>query len=187
MDPHALALAYGLSTLAGLRASYVLLAVAIALRTHVVALPAALAWLGSDIAIALLVLAALAEFFSDKIPALDNLLHAVHAVLAPAAGAVAASTAGPDLGPWSDLLIALGAGNALAVLGVRAGTRAGSTATTLGAANPFLSVIEDVLAVGGIALAFLAPAALAVVALIATLVAFRFVRATIRRRGRLRA
>lgn len=91
----------------------------------------------------------LIEFFADKIPMLDHAWDAIHTIVRPLAGAlVAFASARPDLP--QELAIAaavLGGGAALGSHLTKATVRAGSTATTGGAANPVLSVAEDIFAV----------------------------------------
>ncbi len=96
-------------------------------------------------------------------------MHLVHGVLAPVAGAAAA--AGIDGGSsTSSMTIAglLGGANAFAMLGLRATARGASSAVSAGMLNPVLSLIEDAVAVTGLALAFVAPFAVAIAALLVT-------------------
>lgn len=91
----------------------------------------------------------LVEFFADKIPGLDHIWDALHAVLRPLAGAfLAVSALPPSSGIPADLL-AGGAGGVMALAAhvVKATARLTSTALTAGVANVALSVAEDVLAV----------------------------------------
>jgi hypothetical protein len=53
--------------------------------------------------------------------------------------------------------IIVGAPTALAFGAAQGGTRAASTATTGGLANPFLSFLEDVLSIGTVLIAFVIP------------------------------
>jgi hypothetical protein len=63
-------------------------------------------------------------------------------------------------------LMAAGALNALVVHTSSATARAASSVTTMGVANPVLSVVEDVIAIGGLILSFAAPILAAILALI---------------------
>jgi hypothetical protein len=169
MDPHNLALAYSLSSVSGLRASLTILALTIAIHMHAFAPPASMAWVGSDQTLIIVAILALADFFADKIPVVDHFVHLVHGVLAPVAGGIAAATADPSGGGVMTIVAVLGGANALGIQGLRATTRAGSSATSAGLLNPVLSLLEDVFAVVGLALAFLAPFVMAGLALIATI------------------
>jgi Domain of unknown function (DUF4126) len=169
MDAHNLTLAYSLSSVSGLRASLTILALTIAIHLHAVAPPSALAWVGSDQTLIVVAILAFLDFFADKIPVVDHVVHLVHAVLAPVAGGLAAATVDPSGGGVMPVVAILGGANALGIHGLRSTTRAGSSVTTAGVLNPILSIVEDLLAVAGLALAFVAPYVMAAVALIATL------------------
>ncbi|GEM_PF-5906459 len=170
MDPHSLALAYSLSSVSGLRASLTILALTIAIHLHAFVPPASMAWVGSNQTLVIVAILAALDFCADKIPGVDLVVHAVHAVLAPVAGGIAAVTVDPSGGGVMAVVALLGGANALGIHGLRATTRAGSSAGSAGVLNPVLSVVEDVLAVIGLALAFLAPFVMAVLALLATIV-----------------
>jgi uncharacterized protein DUF4126 len=170
MDPHSIALAYSLSSVSGLRASLTILALAIAIHMHAFAPPGSMAWVGSNQTLIVVAILAVLDFCADKIPGVDHVVHAVHAVLAPVAGGIAATTVDPSGGIVMTVVALLGGANALGVHGLRATTRASSSAASLGALNPVLSIIEDILAIAGLALAFVAPFVMAVVALLATIV-----------------
>lgn len=89
------------------------------------------------------------EFFADKFPAVDHAWDAVHTFIRPLAGGlVAIASANPEM-PKAIIISAaiLGGSAALSSHMVKAGVRLGSTATTGGVANPFISIIEDIFAV----------------------------------------
>lgn len=181
MDPHSLALAYSLSSVSGLRASLTILALTIAIRMHAFSPPGSMAWLGSDQTLIVVAILAVADFFADKIPGVDHVVHGVHTVLAPIAGGIAATTVDPTGGGVATIVAVLGGANALGILGLRAGVRASTSAASVGILNPVVSIVEDVLAVAGLALAFLAPVVMAFVALLAT-IAFVLVGRSVMRR-----
>jgi hypothetical protein len=166
------ALAYVLSSTAGVRAFVTLLAVSLGLHWGLLPPPPhAFAWLASDGALAVLVGAAILEVLGDKVPLVDHGLHVLQTVAKPLAGAViAGAIVSPDNDPSTVLLSLLGGANALAIHGVSATVRAASTATTGGLANPIVSVFEDGLAIGGIALGWCAPFLAAGMVLTATFV-----------------
>lgn len=180
MDPSSqYALAYALSSISGLRGFLVLFGAALAAHAGLLHPNSTFAWIGSDSAMWILGGATLVEFLADKIPAVDNAMHALQTITKPVAGAIVAGSVVPghtDLMTY--VLMAAGATNALAIHGSVAGVRAGSTLGTFGMLNPVLSVIEDVLAVGGVVLALFAPftaAAIALVAFVAVLAVARWV------------
>src|SRR5204863_476796 len=128
-------------------------------------------WLAGNPALVALGLATVLEIAADKIPLVDHALDLAGTVLRPVAAI---------FGAWSVLVhgpapvraavaLALGPG-ALLVQLLKAKVRIGSTATTLGHANPLLSLVEDGTAAGLAAVAILAPllvlAALAIAALL---------------------
>ena len=146
----------GIAAACGLRAFLPLLAVGVAARAGLIHLHAGSEWLAGDRALWALGVAAALEIAGDKIPVVDHALDAIGTLLRP----VAAS-------------LVLGAG-ALAVHGAKAKTRLGSTALTLGHANPIVSLGEDLASAGLIATAILAPLlACAAIVLVVWLVARR--------------
>src|SRR5947209_1767596 len=98
MDGHNLALAYSLSSVSGLRASLTILAITVAIHLHLFAVPGTMAWIGSDQTLIVVGVLAVADFFADKIPGVDHVVHLVHIVLAPVAGGLAATAADPTSG-----------------------------------------------------------------------------------------
>lgn len=89
------------------------------------------------------------EFVADKFPAIDHAWDVIHTFIRPAAGAVIGiASASPNV-PRSWLIAAsvIAGGAALTGHVTKATIRGLSTATTGGAANPFLSLAEDVYAI----------------------------------------
>ena len=171
MDPHDVALAYSLSTIAGLRASLTVLAVTIAVHYHAFTPPPALDWLASDNTMLVAGILTAMDFFGDKIPVVDHLLHAVHTALAPVAGGVAAASLDHSGGNAMAVVAALGAANALGIHGLKSATRAGTTVVSFGFLTPIVSVVEDVIAIASLAFAFVAPFIFGFIAIIATVFA----------------
>ncbi len=175
------ALAYVLSSTAGIRVFVTLLAVSLAMHWGLLHAPHQFAWLASNGALAVLVAASILEVLGDKVPFVDHALHLVHTIAKPLAGAlIAGAVVAPDNEPSMILLAVLGGANALAIHGVTAMARAASTATTGGLANPMLSVAEDGLAIGGILAGWFSPFVTAGVILFATIVGVLFVRQLLR-------
>lgn len=165
----------------GLRAFLPLLVLAGGARLGFVQLDESARWIAGDASILALTTATVLELLADKVPALDHALDAVSTFIRPAAAALAAwvGFAGlhPALGVVAGLI--LGAG-ALGVHATKSKVRLGSSAFTLGAANPILSFVEDAITLSLSLLAILAPLlALAMVALGVTLL----VRAVRKRRS----
>jgi uncharacterized membrane protein len=177
LDPHDLALAYALSTIAGLRASLTIAAISLAVHLHWLAPPDALHWLASDATLAIASVLAAAEFLADKIPVVDHALHVVHVFLAPVAGGTAALAADPSNSDSGAIVTAVLAGSyALAIHGLRSAARAASSAISLGALNPLASLGEDAIAIGVLTAAFFAPITVAAIVLLVTAIAVMAVR-----------
>lgn len=172
----ALATGVGLAAACGLRAFLPLLAVGLAAHFGLLPLRPELAWLSQPAALWALGTASALELIGDKVPVLDHALDTLGTFLRPAAAWIGSYAILQGWGaPWAQLFaLAMGAG-ALAVHGAKASTRVGSSALTLGAANPVLSVLEDVFSFTLVLLAVLVPLlALAVVALFVVVAARLF-------------
>jgi hypothetical protein len=124
------------------------------------AIPLIDAGLEDPAVLVVLVTAFLIEQVADKIPGVDHISDLVHLPIKPAAAvALATVIASPaDLSILGDYLVPLAVAVValLAHLG-KASLRGGSTATTGGLGNPFLSVLEDVGVVMLIVLAVVLP------------------------------
>ncbi len=187
MDTAGFATAYGLSTSIGLRPFLVLALASLAMHLGYLHPSHAFAYLGSDGATWLLAALAALEFAGDKVPVLDNTLHAIHFATKPIAAALLVGSVvpgGATAGDTTDLATyALMGGAALNALGVHSGVtavRGASTTMTLGMANPIVSLIEDALAIGGLVLAFVAPFVGAAFALLLTIACVLVARAAFR-------
>ena len=156
---------FGLSGAAGLNAWLPAFAGALLTRLGVVDLGAPFDELEKTPALVILGLLTAADFVGDKIPAVDHVLHAIGTVVAPVSGTLL-FTGETD----ADLFVSLIAGGSTAgaVHAARAVIRPVSTATTLGAGNPVLSLLEDVGSAALTLFAFVVPvlAALAVLAVL---------------------
>lgn len=157
----ALLLGIGLSASTGLNTWLPLLLMSSAAHFGIagIALNSKLAWLGSEKAIAVLLVATLVEVVADKIPAVDHALHGVSTFIRPLAAAVAMAAAFTHLDPMVAGMVGLmiGAPTAFGFHALKAATRVGSSVTTFGCANPLLSVIDDILAFSLSLLAIFAP------------------------------
>src|SRR5690606_23816274 len=133
-----------LAATAGLRLFMPFLFVGIVARYVHVPAPAMLEWTASDVGFFLLLTAVVLEGLGDKIPVVDHALDAVATFLRPVAGLILPAALLYDLSPaaaWT-LGVVAGAPIALGVPATKAGARAVSSATTLGAGNPIVSFIE---------------------------------------------
>lgn len=99
------------------------------------------------------------EFVADKVPMIDHAWDAVHTFVRPLSGALVAFAAARSDLPQELAIVAsvLGGGAALGSHLLKSGLRATSTVSTGGTANPILSLLEDVFAVGQALLAIFLP------------------------------
>lgn len=142
-----------------------------------------LAWVGSVSAMLIFGVATLVEVAGYYIPWVDHLLDTIASPCAVVAGTLVAATAFGDVNPafkWAIALIA-GGGAAAAIQGTTVATRALSTGTTGGLANPIVSTLELIGAVLLAVAAILVP--ILAVALVAC-VLFLLVRLICRLRSR---
>ena len=143
----------------GLRAFLPLLVLGIAARFGMFHLGPKAHWLESDLALWTLGIAAALEIAGDKIPIVDHALDAIGTFVRPAAATLAVyATVGGWPTPWPQILSLVMGGMALGLHLMKAKVRLTSTATTLGHANPVLSVAEDAAAFGASVLAVVLPA-----------------------------
>lgn len=169
----------GIAAASGLRAFLPLLVVGLAGRFGWLELQPAAAWLSTTPSIIALSVATVLEILGDKIPAVDHALDLVSTVARPLTawlGAYAVLVHWPA--PLGAIVALFLGGGALALHLVKAKLRLGSTATTLGQANPFLSVAEDGTALTILIVTVVAPI---VVLLIIVLLIWLIVRFRVRR------
>lgn len=142
----------------GLRAFLPLLLLGLAARFHLIGLASQVDWLDSDLALWTLGIATALELIGDKVPIVDHALDVLGSVLRPLAAALGAYAA---LVQWPTAAAAAIAGllgiGAFTVSMAKAKVRLGSSALTLGHANPLLSFGEDGLVIGLMVTAVLLP------------------------------
>jgi uncharacterized membrane protein len=176
------ALAYALTTSAGIRALLPLALVSIAVHLGYVHMPASFAWLGSTTVTAILIGMAVLEVFADKVPILDHTLHVLQVVTKPAAAAIlVGGVTHPQSREVLFGLMAIGALNALGIHAFTSSFRVVSTATTGGIGNPFISAFEDMTSAGVVLLAFVVPFIAAALSLCVAIVLFRMGRSAYRK------
>lgn len=187
-------LGLGLSAAGGLRIFLPLLVVGLGQRFGMVELGSSLAWTGGTPALLVLSLLCVVEGLGYCIPAVDHALDAVSAPASWVAGALLSTgavalplhdiaAALPD-GLGSTLAYAAGLGGAAAAGTAAAGVtqltgatgRVVSTTTTLGTANPIYATLESLLAGAMSILALLAPIALGLALVLATVGVWLIVR-----------
>jgi len=157
---------------------------------HLVALPEQFRAFDHPVVIGLALAMYLVEFVADKIPWFDSVWDAIHTIVRPIGGALIAVNTLGDATPVSTALAALlGGAVAMTTHVTKASTRAAVNVSPEPLSNWFLSVTEDVIAVG-ISYVALQHPIIASVAAIALLVALmstawlivRFVRRRVARR-----
>ncbi|RMH92909.1 DUF4126 domain-containing protein [Lysobacter pythonis] len=156
-EAHLFAIGVLLAWLAGIRVYLTVFGVGIAGLMGWVELPQALRATESPWVLGVSGVLALAEFFADKIPGVDSgwdLLQTLARV--PAGAFLAAAAMSPDgsLGPG---VMAAGAGVALTSHVLKSGTRAVLNTSPEPVTNWSASIGEDVMTMGGLALAFSHP------------------------------
>lgn len=162
--------AFGLSVSAGLNAYIPLLVVSlIAKYTDIITLQSPWDTLTSWWVIGVLVVLSLIEFFADKVPAANHINDAIQTFVRPVAGAIVFAASAdiaevhPVLAMAAGLLIAGGVHAAKSVA-----VRPAVTATTGGAGNVPVSILEDVVSTLLSILAIIIPAIIAAIVIVLT-------------------
>ena len=162
--------AFGLSISAGLNAYIPLLTVSLVAKfTDLITLNSPWDALTSWWVIGLLIVLSLVEFFADKIPVVNHVNDAVQTFVRPAAGAIvfAASASVAEVHPVlsmaAGLLIAGGVHAAKSVA-----VRPAITATTGGAGNVPVSILEDIVSTVLSILAIIIPVIIAAIIILIT-------------------
>ncbi len=173
-----LAMGFALAACVGLRTFLPLLAAGLMARTGYVSMGPSFEWMESTPALIVFGSALVFEVLADKVPGLDHALHAVESFVKPVAATLLAASLFTNLDPLLAMTLGLVGGGAIAgTVHVARGTaRLISTGTTAGLGNPLLSVVDDILAVIGVALAMLVPILAAIVVFIVVVLGVRFFR-----------
>ncbi|WP_326541133.1 DUF4126 domain-containing protein [Pseudorhodoferax sp.] len=186
---HLIALAAALGWASGMRLYAVILITGLAGYAGWVPLPEGLKILQNPIVLGVAGLMFLAEFFADKIPALDSVWDLVHTFIRiPAGAALAAGVFGGDSATWATVAALMGGTLAATAHTAKATTRAAANTSPEPFSNIGLSLLGDLAVPGLLWLAWEHPlwafAALAValvVAVVTTVLLFRFLRLLWRR------
>jgi hypothetical protein len=176
------ALAYALTTSAGVRALLALAAVAVAAHFNVLHPPQGFLWLDKPLVMWILIAVAAVELVADKVPVIDHAMHFLQVATKPAAAAILVG--GSVHAQSNEVLIGLmvvGGLNALGIHAAVATLRGASTVTTGGAGNPVVSVAEDFGAICSLIIAFVAPIIAAILAVAFTIMLIYLARSAYRR------
>ncbi len=173
-----LVMGLGLSASCGFRVFVPLLAASIATKMGILHLGEGFQWMGSTAAIICFGAATIFEIAGYYIPFVDNALDTVTTPASVIAGTLlTASAILPDIDPmlkWG-LGIIVGGGSAGIIQAGTALTRATSTATTAGVANPIVATVEHILAIFGSIFSIVIPFVIAGVVCVLILVMLFFV------------
>ena len=171
-----LAMGIGLAACAGIRAWLPLLMAGALARWGIIELGPSFQFIAGNRALILFGVATVIETLGDKIPAVDHALDSLSTVLRPAAGSLlAASVLWQVSDPLTALAlgVAVGAPTSLVPHAAKSLLRAASTTLTGGLANPFISILEDLMTVALFVLTVLIPVVVAAVLLLISLVVVR--------------
>ena len=170
-----LCMGLALAATCGLRAFLPLFVVSLLSHLGHIELSDGFEWMSSTSAVAGLGAAVLLELLADKIPVVDHVLDTVAVIVKPLAAMIAAASVMTELDPMLSTVVGLVLGGTMAqgVHLVKAKLRLLSSALTATVANPFVSIIEDILALMATILAFLLPVLLFCAALLVSLWGFR--------------
>lgn len=173
-----LVMGLGLSACCGFRVFVPLLAASIASKMGILHLGAGFQWMSSTAAIICFSAATLFEIGGYYLPFIDNILDTIMTPASVIAGTLlTASAIIPDLDPmlkWG-LGIIVGGGSAGIIQAGTALTRATSTATTAGVANPIVATVEHILAIVGSIFSIVIPFIIAGIVCIVIVVMLFFV------------
>lgn len=150
-----LSLALGTAWTSGINLYATIAALGLAGRFQLIQLPQNLEILTDPLVIAVACTMYVVEFFTDKIPYVDNAWDAVHTFIRIPAGAILAGQAVGEVSPALELAAILGGGAvALAAHGTKATARLALNASPEPFTNMAASVTEDLSVLGGIWLTF---------------------------------
>ena len=172
-----LAMGFALAATVGLRTFLPLLAAGLLARFGYLDLGHSFEWMQKTATLIVFGSAVVFEVLADKVPGLDHALHVVESFVKPVAGTLVAASVFTNLDPMTAVVVGLiGGGTIAGAVHVAKGTtRAASTVLTGGLGNPVLSIFDDVLAVGGIIMAILAPIVAALIVLVVVIGAVRLI------------
>ena len=173
-----LVMGLGLSACCGFRVFVPLLVASIASKMGILHLGDSFQWMSSTAAIICFGAATIFEIGGYYIPFIDNILDTIMTPASVIAGTLlTASAIVPDLDPmlkWG-LGIIVGGGSAGIIQAGTALTRATSTATTAGAANPIVATVEHILAIVGSIFSIIIPFIIAGIVCVVIVVLLFFV------------
>ena len=163
-------IAGSVSLLSGWRLYLCVFATGLAMRLDALPVPEHLASLGvleNPWVMGIAAIAAIAEFFADKVMWLDSAWDTVHTLVRPVGGALLAlAIVDPSDPAMQVIAFLLGGGASLATHASKAGTRAVVNASPEPVSNMALSTVEDVATIGLLYFVYEYPVAAGVIALV---------------------
>ena len=185
MDLTTLAFAMGSAWLSGINLYATVATLGLLQHYRLVHLPGSLSYLDHWWIIGVAIGLYIVEFIADKIPAVDSVWDVAHTFIRVPAGAILAASAFAHLDPGVRVLAPfLGGGIALSSHGAKAATRLAANASPEPFSNVLLSLAEDALTIivsFVMALHPLVVLAIVVVAIVLSIVLFRWIRGALRR------
>jgi uncharacterized membrane protein len=171
-----IALGVSLAACAGLRAFLPLLVMSILARFNYIAVGETFSWIGSTPTLVIFSAATIIEILGDKFPAVDHLLDTFGTFAKPIAGTILFSTVVVKFDPVLAVVLGIMVGGTVSeVVHIeKSGLRVSSSLISGGAGNPVISVIEDIIAVVGIIISFLAPIIMVALVLLGIYLMYRF-------------
>lgn len=176
----------GSAWLSGINLYVTVLTLGLLQRFHLAHLPGELSYLSHTWLLATAAMLYVMQFVADKIPAVDSLWDMIHTFIRVPAGAVLASTAFAHFDPGVRFgALLLGGGIALSSHGAKTATRLAANASPEPFSNVALSLLGDVIAVGGSLLMTLHPVVVGGIVLIAVILSVLLFRWVLRAMKRL--
>lgn len=167
-DIQTLGYAMGSAWLSGINLYLTVLTLGVLERFHLVQLPGDLNYIGHNWVLVSAAMLAAVQFIADKIPAVDSAWDAVHTFIRVPAGAVLASAAFAHFDPQVRVLaFLLGGGLALSSHGTKAATRLTANMSPEPFSNLVLSILGDLIALGGTILMVISPTVIVIVVVLA--------------------
>lgn len=161
----------GSAWLSGVNLYATVLTLGLLARFHLAELPGDLSYLSHGWILGVAGALYLIQFVADKIPAVDSVWDVIHTFIRVPAGAVLAATAFAHFDPSIRLLaVLLGGGVALSSHGAKTATRLAANTSPEPVSNVVLSLLGDVVAVGGTLLMAVHPVVIGVIVLIGVII-----------------
>jgi len=173
-----------LAACTGLRAFLPFLVISILLKLGKIEVDPSFQWIGSTPALVVFGIATIVEVLGDKFPIVDHTLDSIELIVKPIAGTIIFAAVIVKMDPLLAVVLGIIAGGSISeIIHMKKATlRGGSTALTAGAANPLLSVLEDLSAAVGVAVSILVPIIAFFFVLVFLYLAYHFYKSFIKKR-----